>query len=106
LPEREKKLPRLDKPREILIPLGVEHLGRMEEYLAMCHIAIDDHYTRILIEHNKITHWTYFRCISPQHLRDLKFDDGPAQILSDNFGIYVDMLKKNKIAIENNLQLV
>jgi hypothetical protein len=59
-PERENKLPRVKKPREMLTPLGVEHLGRMEEYLAMCHIAIDDHYTRILIEHNKITHWNYF----------------------------------------------
>jgi hypothetical protein len=59
-----------------------------------------------LIEHNKITHWSYFWCISPDHLCKLKFNDGPAQMLSDNFGIYVDMLKRNKCAIENDLQLV
>jgi hypothetical protein len=60
LPERENKFLQVKKPQEMLTPLGVKHLGRMEEYLATCHIAIDDHYTWILIEHNKITHWSYF----------------------------------------------
>jgi hypothetical protein len=27
-------------------------------------------------------------------------------MLSNNFGIYIDMLKRNKIAIEKNLQMV
>jgi hypothetical protein len=87
--------------------LGVEHLGRsLEEYLAHCLIPIDDHHTRILLEHHKIHHWTHFRRVSTDKLTDLGISAGPAQALVDGLAYYIHVLKKNKHEIENEAYMV
>jgi hypothetical protein len=68
--------------------------SRLKEFLSTCHIAVDDHHTWLLLEHKKITHWSYFRRISPHCLCKLKFAKGPSQMLCDRMAVYIGMLQK------------
>ncbi|WAQ92030.1 hypothetical protein PtA15_15A425 [Puccinia triticina] len=90
-----------DKPLQELPILGVEHLGSMVEYLAHCHIAINDYHTQLQLEHNKITHWTYFRRAHPDKLLLLRFADGPAHQLCDGLPRFIENLRRNRREIEN-----
>ncbi|WAQ93227.1 hypothetical protein PtA15_18A285 [Puccinia triticina] len=88
-----------------LLPvLGVEHLGTLDQYLGICQIGVHDHHTRILLEHYKITHWTYFRRVHPDTLLMLKFAEGPAQQLCDGMALWVATLQKNRREIENEVE--
>ncbi|WAQ89527.1 hypothetical protein PtA15_11A217 [Puccinia triticina] len=86
------------------IVLGVEHLGTLDQYLGICQIGVHDHHTRILLEHYKITHWTYFRRVHPDTLLMLKFAKGPAQQLCDGMALWVATLQKNRREIKNEVE--
>ncbi|WAQ91862.1 hypothetical protein PtA15_15A254 [Puccinia triticina] len=84
--------------------LGVEHLGTLEQYIGICNIGLKDVHTRILLEHNKITHWTYFRRVHPDNPLMMKFAEGPAQQLCDGIALWVATLQKNRQEIENEVK--
>ncbi|WAR56677.1 hypothetical protein PtB15_7B527 [Puccinia triticina] len=92
------------EPLPLLPVLGVEHLGTLDQYLGICQIGVHDHHTRILLEHYKITHWTYFRRVHPDTLLMLKFAEGPAQQLCDGMALWVATLQKNRREIENEVE--
>jgi hypothetical protein len=53
----------------------------MEDFLNIARIGLADLETRHLIEHHKISHWSYFRLSTEQQLHNLGFNAGPARLL-------------------------
>ncbi|KAA1133965.1 hypothetical protein PGTUg99_033789 [Puccinia graminis f. sp. tritici] len=74
---------------------GVELRGSMEEYLATILIPLNDHHTRVLIEHYRIHHWTFFRRSNMLELLTMGFAPGPARLLVDGVTLYESILSIN-----------
>jgi hypothetical protein len=73
--------------------LGVEQRGTMTAFLENAMIPLNDHYTRILIEHHKIHHWTYFRRSTMLELLGMGFAAGPSRLLIDAVPLFEAVLQ-------------